>query len=657
MKKNIFFSILIFTVFTAFSQEYITGLKDNPLIKKNRPGKLTLTKGINDTLQLPFMDDFSSNTIYPDSHLWNDHFAFINIDYPVYPVTLGVATLDALDAKGKLYPNATSKDTFPADCMTSNPINLSAFHAGDSIYLSFYFQPGGGLNAPLQGYGDAPEKNDLLTLEFASYPPDTLTTVDTTYTSTDTIYTTLTSILPRWNRVWRHEGMSLEKFKLKYNTYFKQILIPVNDPVYLYNGFQFRFKNYASLYNGIEPGWVSGNVDQWNLDYIYLDKARKNSDTNYTDVAFTGRITSLLKDYQSIPWSHFKFLSTPANYLLDTFKIPFVNMDNNAVRNVYRYFKIYDLFGSEPPYLQALNSVNVDPGSTAFFDPKIDYLFKTNTSDSAVFRIFDSITTTPDKLRKNDTVSYYQRFYNYYAYDDGVPENGYGYNGEGEIAYRFTNYMKDTLRAVQVYFNQTLDNENVVDFNLTIWDDKNGSPGNIIYQKNSLVPKFEDSLNQYHTYYLYDTSVVINAGNFYVGWVQNSNVSLNIGFDRNINEQSNLIVNYLYPSTYQGALMIRPVFGKSFILQSIADRDKNKIRFKINPNPVHDNTLNIDIVTSEGDMKQYFIAFIDMTGHCVLSQPFNKTIDISTVSNGLYFLKIQDSDNNTSSVTKLIICK
>ena len=46
---------------------------------------------------------------------------------------------------------------FEADQLTSKPINLN-YPASENIWFSFFYQAG--------GLGDAPEKNDSLTLQF-----------------------------------------------------------------------------------------------------------------------------------------------------------------------------------------------------------------------------------------------------------------------------------------------------------------------------------------------------------------------------------------------------------------------------------------------------------------------------------------------------------
>ena len=50
-----------------------------------------------DTLELPFFDDFSASHIYPDSSKWSDRYAYINNSCGKNQISIGVATLDALD--------------------------------------------------------------------------------------------------------------------------------------------------------------------------------------------------------------------------------------------------------------------------------------------------------------------------------------------------------------------------------------------------------------------------------------------------------------------------------------------------------------------------------------------------------------------------------
>ncbi|MBR3550403.1 MAG: hypothetical protein IKO09_00185, partial [Bacteroidales bacterium] len=127
-------------------------------------------------VRLPFVDDFSNYSGYPDPRLWRDDQGYVNTGFAVYPPSIGVVTLDALDAHGQIYAHA-SRQPFPADTLTSNPIRLDSnlqqhrqMLVSDSLYFSFYYQPAGASKTyPAGGWqivGDAPEHSDKLILEF-----------------------------------------------------------------------------------------------------------------------------------------------------------------------------------------------------------------------------------------------------------------------------------------------------------------------------------------------------------------------------------------------------------------------------------------------------------------------------------------------------------
>ena len=118
--------LLIFLLIplSSYSQEVITGLQINPRVKMESvdrdAGRTVVTP-----LLLPFFDDFSGRSVLPDPELWSDSDAFISDDYAMFPPTVGVATLDAIDHLGRLYSNA-SPFPFMADFLTSQPIRLDS---------------------------------------------------------------------------------------------------------------------------------------------------------------------------------------------------------------------------------------------------------------------------------------------------------------------------------------------------------------------------------------------------------------------------------------------------------------------------------------------------------------------------------------------------
>ncbi|MCX6257265.1 MAG: T9SS type A sorting domain-containing protein [Bacteroidia bacterium] len=623
MKLNIpttwFFIIFSTLTFSSFAQEVLIPLQVNPVIKKYRkdhPEKLFKTFESGDTLKLPFKDDFSNYSGYPADSLWDDKDAFVNTGYAYNPYSLGVVTLDAIDSIGDMYYPVAGSSPFIADHLTSKPIDLSPYHASDSIYLSFYYQP--------QGLGDAPESTDSLILEF---------------------YSPLTN---SWYPQWKKPGTLLQNFKL--------VMIPVLSDTFLLKGFKFRFYNYASLTGIFESSWA-GNVDMWNLDYIYLNNNRSDTDTIMRDLAFTAPLKSLLRHYEAMPWTHYQNNHSEMN---NAFPISFQNNDS-IIRNVYRNFSFYDLVNHKITYTTTGGAINFPPFASTTLDVPISYIYDSVYTDHAEFVVtafFSSTGAAFDFTRNNDTLRYHQVFDNYYAYDDGSSENGYGLSGEGsqngQLAYQFTNFKtSDTLRGVDMYFNQTLDSVSQKYFFLTIWDNDavNSQPGSVIYSQIGARPLYEDSLNKFHTYLLDTPQVVPQV--FYVGWIQTTTDLLNVGFDRNRLLNDSNIASWKNPkiyfnisgawqhSSFPGALMIRPLFGKKIILNQITQPlVVNKLT--IFPDPAAD-MVNIRYPELSGNI-MVKTTINDLCGKTIIN--FNtpvQSIDVSHLKNGIYFINISTS--------------
>lgn len=231
MTKNIF-AIFLFLSFgiSAAAQEMLTMPEKNLAVERQSLLKSTVATPLK-TISLPFYDDFSVISVYPSPLRWADQFAFINTDYAKYPPSIGVATLDALNDKGVLYPDA-GPNPFEADNLTSLPIRLDsivtlekrAIRLADSVYLSFYYQPQGRTISP-------PTKKASLILEFHS-PGDSVTIVSASGTKT----------LPRWVEKWSTTGgIQVDTFAMPGKKYFLQVLIPIStqadSALYFKNGF------------------------------------------------------------------------------------------------------------------------------------------------------------------------------------------------------------------------------------------------------------------------------------------------------------------------------------------------------------------------------------------------------------------------------------
>ena len=316
-----------------------------------------------------------------------------------------------------------------------------------------------------------------------------------------------------------------------------------------------------------------GNCDQWNIDYVLLDKNRNANDTVYADVAFRLPLRSLLKSYEAMPWRQFKQV-----YLQEMgSSIPVQYRNNDTIiRNVTRNFEIWDVYKNTRSHFFSAGASNISPLTNVDYKANLIYTYNTDNNDSALFRITCSLITDEFDPKENDTLVYLQKFSNYFAFDDGSSEGGYGINGLGSrnamVAYRFKSFIQDTLRAISICFNDSYMNSNQRAFDLMVWDDNNGIPGNLLYSMEEVMVEQGEGLNGFYTY-LIPEGVMVNDI-FYIGWRQRSETFLNAGFDVNTphgGRQFYWLNGDWIQSQVQGSIMIRPVVGDQLKTTSIND--------------------------------------------------------------------------------------
>ncbi len=598
MIKKAISNIILLGLCVGFAegQEIVTGLQASHLLKKAASRYIQSKSLTEDTLELPFFDDFSGQYLFPDSKKWSDNSVFINNTYSDKQITTGIATFDALTSTGSLYETASSI-AFEADHLTSQPLNLN-YPSTDNIWLSFHYQPG--------GLADLPEENDSLTLQFFA-PAE-----------------------GKWYSVWRSPG----------NNYpdFKAVILKIDQTRFLKKGFRFRFINYASLSaNLIDPSIV-GNCDQWNIDYVLLDKNRNAGDTIYADVAFRYPLRSLLNTHEAMPWKQFKEIYYQE--MGESIPIHYRNYDV-IERNVTRNFEIWDVYNNTLSTFFTGGAVNILPQTSHDHEVFHTYTFISNNSDSALFKVTSWLMTDDFDPKENDTLVYYQHFGNYFAFDDGSAESGYGVNGLGSrnamVAYRFKSFIQDTLRAISICFNDSYMNSNLRLFDLMVWDNSDGHPGNILYTLEEVMVEQGDEINGFHTYILPSAVAVNNI--FYIGWRQRSETFLNAGIDINTphnGKQYYWINGNWNLSQITGSLMIRPVVGP-LLNTSVNDlpyTGKNSLHFW--PNPARDF-----ITVDPGDSRVtefFYISIYDLQGRKLISAPCHEKIDISSLNEGLYII-------------------
>ena len=592
---------------------------DNVRLDKNRTANDSLVFVYN---KLPFLDDFSSTTVYPDPNLWADKDAYINSTLALNPLSVGVATLDAIDETGLIYSRATSTP-FDADHLTSNRINfLWNSPQQDSIFLSFAYQP--------QGIGDAPETGDSLILEF--YNPSLVDSI-------------------AWRKMWAVPGDSVYPFK-------KQLVQVM--PEFQQKGFRFRFRNLASISANPDALGKHGNVDQWHIDYVRLDTSRSINDTVIVDVACIRPMTSLLQTYQAMPWQ--QFVIGFKNEIKPQISLTIQNNDENP-RSIDKSFSIRDLYGTNVEDIPHFEE-KLAPHIPFTFQTDLTNPFITNSSDSALFEVkgFLSYSDPVYKVwQSNDTVRFLQVFNNYFALDDGSSEAGYGLLGQGTqdamVAYQFNAYQPDTLTAISIYFNPTAGNITTTDdyyFRLAVWSDRSGKPGSLLYSKSDDNYK-PTLLNQFYPYKL-DSGIIV-SGKFYVGWIQVNNNFLNVGFDLNNNNQTKHFINIngnWVNTAFKGSLMVRPIFRTKSFATSNPEVPATPAadKFRIYPNPAQ-SYVTID--TGHDSNDAITVSIYDITGKQVMQTILRgNTLDVSGLFGGLYIVKLAGKNINVQPVKLLI---
>ncbi len=654
-KRRLIITIFVLIVLPALhAQEVLTGLPVNNVvarqalkIRENPALKSAAQKQV-PLLTLPFFDDFTTSRVFPDHRRWVEKATFINNSFSYLPPNQWVATFDALDSTGNIYGAARSVP-FKADRLTSQPLRLDSVFVpapaklspADSLYLSFYYQP--------QGMGDAPETGDSLVLAFREL------TGDTVFSHIDSVFIPGTA----WRTVWKVPGMTLKAFQKKYGKDFV-VMIPIRDSASFYKGFQFRFFNYASIANNINPGWKS-NVDEWNLDYVYLNSGRSAADTTHRAIGFSGADPVFLKHYTQMPYRQYR--SDPTNSLTPDFHVYIDNLDKTS-HKIHYYYKVSQVNGTFaygydggnstlPPFYQfGFQNCNSSSGA-AQACPPVNSLFSLDYDrDTTSYLIRHYISDSSVSPPLVDSMVYRQGFYNEYAYDDGVPEMGYSLEPAGaELAYRFKINMADTLRALRIYFNKIKDAPSQF-FDLLVWRNNNGKPGEVIYRQKNIRVQWDKGIYPFFTYRL-DTPVMI-SGTFYVGY-QQQNQSLNVGFDTNHDAGDDIFYfadNAWYKTNFTGALLMRPVVGQGIITGIGELFPKRGETFDVYPNPAHGQIRFSGLDLTSGAPAEAVV--YNLFGMIVSRQTLHQNnMNVRFLSNGMYLLRIKSG--NRVYHTKFIV--
>ncbi len=562
-------------------------------------------------LPLPFFEDFLGSNLYPDPQRWVvNRQVYVNNTMGVNPVAQGVCTFDALGPDNRPYDTTNPFRLLYADTLASQPFDFSAYNPGDSIYLSFFYQP--------QGAGFAPETTDSLMLFFRSRNG-------------------------RWFKQWAKEGTLLQPFR--------QVMIPVTDTSYLYNGFQFRFINKAS---------INLNDDVWNLDYIRMDAGRNLYDTAVQDVALTTISGNLLRDYTSMPYRH--YLANTAGEGATEISGDFRNNEAQPISgfiglNATNAANGTSFYTTGQP--MSLNSYQSD----RFRIPSYTAITQIGPQDALFIRHHFSLSTAaPQSSTANDTLTKIQVFDNYFAYDDGTAEKAYYLNLlpalPGIVAMEFHTSVADTLRGGAILFAQQVPTAAGKFFNMQLYRRLAGVAGatadELIHSQDFYQPRFVDTVNRFFTY-VFDTPVPLPPGNYYFCVAQpalSGSDSLYYAVDAN-----RVGANHLYynvdgnwrSSTISGALMIRPLVGAP-VAPTAVEQVKNISSWSVYPNPSA-GALSLQAVPENSEVQ-----LLDISGKQVIRQWLLPALPgLRGLSAGMYLLRWRPVNGVWSAPQKWIL--
>lgn len=563
---------------------------------KARPRQHNRLASQRDTLELDpingFYDDFANSYQVPDTNRWRiGGGAFINNTWATRIPNFQVATLDGLNAKGNPYDTVRIGVSGRCDTLTSLPLDMTnvPIRQLDSIWLSFNYQVGGPFVQMM------PEQFDSLLVQF-KLAPDT-----------------------NWVTKWFTLG---DTTPVRGATTFRRASIKVGTE-WLGYGFQFRFLNYGSR---------NGSGDIFSIDNVYMNYGRDSLDISGSrrrrDLAAATISNGPLFPYTALPYQHLNELAATgrANSLLaDTVRAIFTTLNNYTAQaqevpysilatvvdsatgqqlirqdDPFSFSSQFEGLGYFPflrPFRAPEERVNVSLPRSSYADLGT-WLNQPKANPTTLVTTF----TLPDQdpqnnpYRRNDTISHRTRLASTYAYDDGTAELVRWTGGNNaRMAQRFRIYKRDTLKAIQMLFPRTMQNtapNRVIQFNLYAWPRlvpiRTNQPERF-YVNISVTITPAANRDQYTTFPLL-VPVIIDTGDFYIGWQQLSGVDNEVRVGVDINSEPgynvfyNVFSNWEPDSTDKHPLCIRPVFPGTQGTTSLASQQQATLRSF--PNPV-----------------------------------------------------------------------
>lgn len=599
-----------------------------------------------DTLDLPFFDDFSGPFDAPYKGYWIRQ-ADVDCGHQVAinPPTVGAAIFDALRADGAFHAQHGAVAN-ACDTLMSKSIRL---RRTDSVYLSFQIQP--------QGWGGQPQPGDVLAVDFFD---------------------------PRkreWHEVWRASyDANMQRLTQQFfypkgkekvvsrmapglARQFTKAHIPVVEP-YNARGFQFRLRNSVNVPNDTQMPGRNSNTGHWAVDLVYLNAGRTAADTLYIeDEACLSGLEGGDLPYQAIPYVLAKpWLEQLERNPRKELKMRYVNL-NRTERTVGREFRIKDASGTLPvvgssralfqplgPFDTAVYQRTYSYKWNALAGRELDVTLEANLKVNVAAHLHPFLW--------NDTVRRRLHFADEYAYDTGHPDNGYGMDGlatsKACAAMRFVPIGDGTIEKIRIFFNPIVDLSTRARFEIVIWNERNGLPGDELYAQRCAPP---ETFNKKEPFIEYTLDKPLGFSEpLYVGWRQTRADMMQVGIDLHTSTPSKIVYNAVgawESSQYKGALMIRLVCsagGETPIVTGCSDAPVVSLR--VYPNPARERVI------VQGAPLGSVVQLYTIQGLLVQSVEAAEAaveMDVSRLARGAYLLVVKGLHGEVQASERLIV--
>lgn len=618
MNKHCFFC-LFFSL--LLSNNVFAQISINPLIKDLQQQERYNNKLRNRTAAvtpidtLPFFDDFAGYSGQPDPSLWESGSGvLINNSYGISPPSINVATFDGLNQNGIPYNTGNQYARGLTDKLTSVPLNLSGYTPADSLYLSFFWQAGG------LGENPDPADGDFLRLDFKN-----------------------SSNI--WVTVWQEQDES---------TPFIQHIMPILDPLYFHETFQFRFQSYGS---------TAGSYDIWNLDYVFLSPGRTIADTNYADMAIQTSPGSILKDYSALPYRQFfnhldAVVKDQLSFKVYNFSTPdeLYLMDNppeklNQVTDVLTGELLDEFVVQGFAFGKTHNTITWTPDYSAVRNldrPLIlKYYIDPEVTDSSIFKANNTVTDSTFLL-------------NYMAYDDHMAEGTVSlYDINAGIAVQYTTLEPDSIIGVAIDFQQIENNLTGFPIQIKLWQSVTpGTPNEELIASAETGIAYSSSTSVARFYF--DKPYRVND-TFYIGFEGRfPDETVHIGFDMNSSSADKILykeegfwATHNSLGKIPGSIIIRPIFGGDHYVDMpiVGIRPEvQALQVTIYPNP------SSGMVSLKGEVQH--VRIYNTTGQELFSELFTghaevRTLDLHMLPPGVYYMRL--SGQNSHITQQLIL--